>query len=597
MDLNLFLQNLIPALAENAFIYLIFSVPSFLFFWVLFKNKYQKIRIQEVQRASNRNFFFDIKFSVLTFFVSATLFALAMNLYENGYNLVYTDINERGWIWVFVSFCIALFINDTLFYWFHRMMHLPFFYNFFHRVHHESTDPSPFTSYAFHPSEAVLENLSMLCIPFILPIHFGVMLFVQILDMTNNILAHLGYELYPKGWVKFPFLKFKTVSTHHNMHHQLFHGNYALYFTWWDKWMGTEFKDYESRHQEIFERDQFEKLENGNYNLVVTNLRKEPNDALSIELGNVPYSFKSFQGGQHININLNIEGNLYSRTFSLSSIPFQDSFARITMKRIPNGIVTNYIANSLQVGDKLELSPPIGHFYLNPDPKNSNLYVLIAAGSGITPIYSMLGSILDFEPKSKIVLLYGNKNRNSVIFKAEIDKWASLHKERLNVQYFYSEEIGSQKRINQTSIENSIQNYNKSEMQFFICGPEKMIESVKSDLVNISIPMENIHFEHFTKTQKETLSISRPAKVRAQVMDKWYEFETNGNQTILESGLEQNVPFLYSCQSGICGTCKMHCEEGKVEMKTDEALSKKDIEQGFILTCQSIPKSEQIVLK
>ncbi|MCZ8156383.1 MAG: sterol desaturase family protein [Leptospira sp.] len=597
MNLTFFLENLIPALVENAVIYTIFSLPAFLIFWVFFKKKYQKIRIQEVQRATNHNFFYDIKYSILTFFVSASLFTLAMYFYKIEYNLVYTDINERGWLWVGFSFCIALFINDTLFYWFHRMMHLPLFYQFFHRVHHESTDPSPFTSYAFHPSEAVLENVSMLIIPFILPIHFGVMIFIQLLDMTNNILAHLGYELYPKGWVKFPILKFKTVSTHHNMHHQLFHGNYGLYFTWWDKWMGTEFEDYENRHQEIFERDLFEKTENGTYKLSVTNIHAEPNNAFSIEFGSVPYLFHSFQAGQHVSINLKIQDKSYTRTFSLSSLPFQDPFARLTIKKIPNGIVTNYLANSLQVGDTLELSPPTGNFYLDPDPTNHNLYVMIAAGSGITPIYSMMGTILHFEPKSKIQLLYGNRNKNSVIFKDEIDHWASTYPNRFSKQYFFSEENDTEKYINRTSIESIIKNNNLLKLQFYICGPERMIETISEELLNLKIPKDQIHIELFTKSNQTTISTSKPAKIKAELQGKWYEFETDGNQTILDAGIQQNIPMPYSCQSGICGTCKMNCSEGSVEMKSNDALSKKEINQGYILTCQSMPQSESIVLK
>jgi len=104
-------------------------------------------------------------------------------------------------------------------------MHHPKLYAFFHKVHHKSTDPSPFTAFAFHPFEAVLEQASHFILPFIFPVHFGLMLVWQLFSMLNNVLAHLGYELYPKNWTKIPILKFKAASTHHNMHHQLFHGN------------------------------------------------------------------------------------------------------------------------------------------------------------------------------------------------------------------------------------------------------------------------------------------------------------------------------------------------------------------------------------
>ncbi len=133
-------------------------------------------------------------------------------------------------------------------------MHHPKLVKHFHRAHHKSTDPSPFTAFAFQPSEAIVEYTMSFVLPFVLPMHFGMLLAWQAFDMLNNEIGHLGYEIYPKSWLKIPILKYKTASTHHNMHHQFFKGNYALYFTWWDKWKGTEFKDYEKRHQQIFER-------------------------------------------------------------------------------------------------------------------------------------------------------------------------------------------------------------------------------------------------------------------------------------------------------------------------------------------------------
>jgi ring-1,2-phenylacetyl-CoA epoxidase subunit PaaE len=118
----------------------------------------------------------------------------------------------------------------------------------------------------------------------------------------NNVLGHLGYEIYPKGWVKLPLLQFKTASTHHNMHHQLFNGNYALYFTWWDKWMGTEFQDYESRHEQIFERKNIKKSSAGLYSLTVSAIHQEANDAFTIQFSNVPSIFRDFSAGQHLTI-------------------------------------------------------------------------------------------------------------------------------------------------------------------------------------------------------------------------------------------------------------------------------------------------------
>jgi sterol desaturase/sphingolipid hydroxylase (fatty acid hydroxylase superfamily) len=239
---------------ENFIWYAAFAFPFFIIFWVVGKRRFKPIRIQEQARATNRHFLHDLAYSFSTFIVFGLLDLLLIYLDKQGYTLLYTNLGDYPWWWLPLSFFLALVIDDTFFYWSHRAMHHPRLYPVFHRVHHESTDPSPLTAFAFHPSEAVVEYLMSFILPFVLPMHLGVVIAWQIYSMLNNVLGHLGYEVYPKGWVKIPILKYKTASVHHNMHHQLFNGNYALYFTWWDKWMGTEFREYEARHAQIFER-------------------------------------------------------------------------------------------------------------------------------------------------------------------------------------------------------------------------------------------------------------------------------------------------------------------------------------------------------
>lgn len=254
-------NHFIEALTEHAVQYALYAIPFFVVFWIIFKKRFQSIRIQQVQKASSNHFKHDVLHSVSTFFVFAIMDLALGYLHSKGYTLLYFNVGEYGWPWLIISFFLVLFINDTFFYWSHRAMHHPKLFKHFHRAHHKSTDPSPFTAFAFQPSEAIVEYTMSFVLPFILPMHFGMLLVWQAYDMLNNVLGHLGYEVYPKAWLKLPFLKYKTTSTHHNMHHQFFKGNYALYFTWWDKWMGTEFKDYEKRHQQIFERKNIEKID------------------------------------------------------------------------------------------------------------------------------------------------------------------------------------------------------------------------------------------------------------------------------------------------------------------------------------------------
>jgi len=254
MTLKTIIESFTGAFLEQLFWYVGFAFPLFFVFWILGKKCFKKIRIQETQRAKSHHFKQDISYSVSTLLIFAIFDICILYLDSKGYTKVYFDISQYGYLWLGLSFFLVLFLDDMFFYWSHRAMHLPRFYKIFHKVHHKSTDPSPLTAFAFHPTEAVVEYFVGFILPFLLPLNFGVIIAWQIFSMLNNVFAHLGYEIYPKGWVKLPILKFKTASTHHNMHHQLFNGNYALYFTWWDKCMGTEFKDYETRHAQIFER-------------------------------------------------------------------------------------------------------------------------------------------------------------------------------------------------------------------------------------------------------------------------------------------------------------------------------------------------------
>lgn len=601
MNSTSFFENIIAMYGENLIWYAAFAFPFFFTFWIVGKKYFKKIRIQETERANLHHFKHDLGFSASTFLIFAIMDVCFLYLESIGYTFIYFDIADYGYWWLIVSFLIVLFIDDMFFYWSHRAMHHPKLYKFFHRVHHESTDPSPLTAFAFHPSEAVIEQMMHFVLPFLLPLNFGVMIAWQIFSMLNNVLGHLGYEIYPKGWVKLPLLKFKTASTHHNMHHQLFNGNYALYFTWWDKWMGTEFKDYENRHNQIFERKNIKKSNEGLYSLTISDIRQEVNDAFTIEFANVHSIFRDFSAGQHITIKVNIKGETLYRTFSISSIPNTDNFLTLTIKKIKYGKVTNFLAENLKVGDSLEVTAPSGLFNLNPEPAHQKHYVMIAGGSGITPIYSMIGTILKFEPKSQITLLYANRTSNNIIFKEKFEKWVKEFPNQIEVKHFLSEEESPKKAvkgyITRISIEEILNRYGKNKVDFYLCGPEIMTNKLIEDLQYLGISKEKIHRELFLITAQNQANTSQKAQVSAKVFGKSYQFETQEGKTILQSGLDQNIPLPFSCQSGLCGMCKMKCTEGKVMMKSNQVLTEMDIKEGYILTCQSIPQSKTITIK
>ena len=600
MDLSTLFENLTSAYTEQLIWYSAFAFPFFFVFWIVGKNYFKKIRIQETQRATGHHFKHDLGFSASTFLIFAIMDVVLLYLESKGYTSIYFETNKYGYLYLVLSFFILLFIDDTFFYWSHRAMHLPRFYKFFHKVHHESTDPSPLTAFAFHPSEAVVEQFIGFIVPFLLPLNFGVIVAWQIYSMLNNVLGHLGYEVYPKNWLKLPLLRYKTSSTHHNMHHQLFNGNYALYFTWWDKWMGTEFKDYETRYEQIFERQNTKKSSEGFYTLAISDIRQEANEAFTIEFSNVPTLFRDFSAGQHLTLKAIINGEAVYRTFSISSLPNTDTNLTITIKKIKGGKVTNYLAEHLKVGDTLDLSAPAGQFYLNPEPANQKHYVMIAGGSGITPIYSMVGTVLKLEPKSKITLLYANRNSSRIIFFEKLEQWKKDFPAQLEIKHFLSEEPvvkdAIKGYITSISLEELLNRHDKNNLHFYLCGPELMTNKLLDDLMYLGIQKDRLHRELFSIEAKTQVGTSQKAQVSAKVFGQTYHFEGKEGKTVLQSALDQNIPLPYSCQSGLCGMCKMKCTEGSVTMKNNQALTEADQKAGFILTCQSLPQSEQITL-
>jgi ring-1,2-phenylacetyl-CoA epoxidase subunit PaaE len=359
--------------------------------------------------------------------------------------------------------------------------------------------------------------------------------------------------------------------------------------------MGTEFKDYENRHEQIFERKNIKKTSEGLYSLTVSAIRQEANEAFTIEFSNPPTKFRDFSAGQHITIKVNIEGETLYRTFSVSSIPNTDNVLTLTIKKIKGGKVTNCIADNLKVGDILEVTAPTGQFYLNPEPTHQKHYVMIAGGSGITPIYSMIGTILKFEPKSKITLLYANRTSTNIIFKEKLEQWTKEFPAQLEVKYFLSEEKNPQNAVKgyvtRISLEEIINHFGKNKLDFYLCGPEVMTNKLMEDLTYLGIAKDKIHRELFLIKAQTPESQSLKANVIAKVFAKGYQFESQEGKTILQSALEQNIPLPFSCQSGLCGMCKMKCTEGKVRMKSNQVLTESELKEGYVLTCQSLPQS------
>lgn len=223
-------------------------------FYLLFKNTRRFKKLQP-KAPKLDDYAREIGYSVMTI----ALFALAPVVLLHipsiaKHTTFYKNINEHGWVYFFLAFPLLFLMHDAYFYWTHRLMHHKKLFKAFHLVHHKSTNPSPWAAYAFHPLEAMVEVGIFPVFLFTIPVHFWHLFIFFFLMIVYNVYGHLGYELYPAGFTKTPVGKWINTSTSHNQHHQFFKGNYGLYFTFWDRMMGTLRSDYDKRFDEITRR-------------------------------------------------------------------------------------------------------------------------------------------------------------------------------------------------------------------------------------------------------------------------------------------------------------------------------------------------------
>lgn len=339
------------------------------------------------------------------------------------------------------------------------------------------------------------------------------------------------------------------------------------------------------------------------YKLVIKEIKRETTQAVSIAF-QVPSELQSayqFVAGQYVNLKLTLDGQDIRRAYSICAAP-KSGELRIAVKAVKFGLFSQFANSTLKVGDVLEVGTPEGKFTFKPQSDRQRNYAAFVAGSGITPALSILKSVLESEPQSSFVLVYGNKSAAETIFHDELQHLLNQYVGRFFVHYVYSQTNESELfgRIDKSVVNFVLNNKHKEKefAKFYLCGPEEMINTVSATLKEHNVPEKNIKFELFTTSSEGGAAPTGEGhtQITLTVDDEEATFEMSQKQTILEAALKHGIDAPYSCQGGICSSCLARVKKGAATMKKNAILTDGEVAEGLILTCQAHPTTPEIVV-
>lgn len=350
------------------------------------------------------------------------------------------------------------------------------------------------------------------------------------------------------------------------------------------------------------------------FDIKVKTIIDETDDCKSIEF-EIPENLKeefSYIPGQYLTFKFDWEGEELRRSYSLCSAPMENNW-KVAVKKVDDGRFSNYIHSNLKEGDTLSLMSPRGNFSPKHEEEHKHLLAFVA-GSGITPVMSIIKETLAAHDDAKVTLVYGNRGRNSIIFKDELEALKNRYMDRLTIHHIFSREQADTPlfygRINKEKVQIITEKLMPLSMasEIFICGPEDMIHELKDYFVDeLKLPLGKVHFELF-RSPDQPKQVSKEWMERLANVDTSKESElsikldgntfkmgaTYGGDSILDVALENGLDLPYACKGGVCSTCKAKLVEGEVDMMLNYALEPDEIENNFILTCQSHPRSEKV---
>jgi ring-1,2-phenylacetyl-CoA epoxidase subunit PaaE len=349
------------------------------------------------------------------------------------------------------------------------------------------------------------------------------------------------------------------------------------------------------------------------YTIPVSDIYKETKDCSVITFG-IPDDLKNefqYKQGQHLTLRALINGEEVRRSYSLCSSPIENKW-QVAVKKIEDGVFSTFVNDTLKKGDTIEVMPPNGVFFTEVNPNQAKNYIAFAAGSGITPILSIIKTHLALEPNSTFKLFYLNRSVKSIVFKEEIELLKNTYFGRFEIFHFLTKEHRSIELLNGRFTKEKLQVLTDKIIdvpnvdECFVCGPEEMIFLIRDQMVAAGLAKEKVHFELFYtgNSEEDKVRVNKILEKKVEgtdvtILDGGKEFHfTMGADfdNILDGALAAGADLPFACKGGVCSTCRCKVIEGTVEMKMNYALDEKELENHYVLSCQAVPTSGKIVV-
>lgn len=347
------------------------------------------------------------------------------------------------------------------------------------------------------------------------------------------------------------------------------------------------------------------------YELKIKEIVQETKDAISIVFEQ-PATKLAYKSGQFLTLIVNVGGKEVRRSYSLCSSPYLEESPAVTVKRVDGGLMSNWLADNAKTGGLIKVMEPMGQFTTEYSTSNKRHIVMFAGGSGITPMMSIIKSVITQEPDSIVSLIYCNRNIDSIIFKESLEKWATKYEGRLHVIHVLDEAPmnwqGYSGLLNHDMLKKlfeRIPDWGIGKTTYLMCGPEGMMKNVETLLDAHRIPKEKIFKESFVtgtidKKEKKEEVASTDNKARLVTIrydGNEFKFMVEPKRTILETALDQGIDLPYSCQSGLCTACRGKALSGKVKLDEEDGLSQSEKAEGYVLTCVGHPMTDDVVIE